>query len=512
MASDLTGTMALAIGTTFTTTDFSNGTVLLAPAMGNTYSGGTTLNSNGGITLALGSNNALGSGTLTIAPTSGGVTTMVGLKANAAGLVIPNNINFPAPDYVTFTTGPAQLNLTGSNNFTLAGNISSSVDNNQGGVGGIVLNNVAPINVTLSGNNSNYHGALDVLNGTLFLASNFAAGTGTLGIDSSTATAAFTGAATNPVLYGISGTNGSLVLPNGTALTFDASNQNNSSKFGGVISGPGGAATTASLSVIGTLQPTADSPTLYLYGSNNYTGGTTVTNDAVLALGSNNAAGSGPVVVNTTVDGGLALNRGVTFTNNLTFTSGNLGGFGTFAPANLSSITFGTGQRVVPGLPGISKNPVGTLTFNTGADFANGGTMNWSLQDQTRADGYSLLAFSGSLAISASGGGFTIKLGTFDAAGNLGAAAAFNPAVPASFTIVTAAGGITGFNPSAFTIDASSFLGGAYTNPSYFNLSLGVTGNSLILNFTAIPEPSSYALMSLGLAAMALVAKRRSCR
>ena len=59
---------------------------------------------------------------------------------------------------------------------------------------------------------------------------------------------------------------------------------------------------------------------------------------------------------------------------------------------------------------------------------------------------------------------------------------------------------ITGFDPGAFTIDLSGFpndLGGGG-----FFLTQG--GNDLALNFTPVPEPSTYALMALGLGVVAV--------
>jgi len=77
-----------------------------------------------------------------------------------------------------------------------------------------------------------------------------------------------------------------------------------------------------------------------------------------------------------------------------------------------------------------------------------------------------------------------------------------------SWTIASASGGITGFDPGAFTIDLSGFpndLGGGG-----FFLTQG--GNDLALNFSSVPEPSTYALMALGLGVVAIGLRRKTRR
>ena len=226
-------------------------------------------------------------------------------------------------------------------------------------------------------------------------------------------------------------------------------------------------------------------------------------------LGCNTAAGTGSITVNTT-NGGLVLNSGVTLTNNLNYMAGGLGGFGTFAPLDSLSnpvlITFGAGKTVIGGLGGLtSSGPVGTLNFAYNVQFANGGTYLWTLQDVTRTDGLSLLNISGNLNITASAGGFNLEIITFDSTGNEGLAN-LTVGTPYSLVIAHASGGITGFSPSAFTINASQFQNGTLS-PTVFTLTQ--SGNDLYLNFTPIPEPSTYALLGLGLGAVLVPALRR---
>ena len=143
----------------------------------------------------------------------------------------------------------------------------------------------------------------------------------------------------------------------------------------------------------------------------------------------------------------------------------------------------------------------GSITVNT----TNGGTYLWTLQDVTRTDGLSLLNISGNLNITASAGGFNLEIITFDSTGNEGLAN-LTVGTPYSLVIAHASGGITGFSPSAFTINASQFQNGTLS-PTVFTLTQ--SGNDLYLNFTPIPEPSTYALLGLGLGAVLVPALRR---
>ena len=483
------GGVSVMIGTPTPGGTYSSGTVVMNGS--STYTGGTTLNAliSNSITLSLGNNSALGTGVLKVVGANGGGG-LAGIQAASGGINLANSINL---NPYSVGMGAPELMFTGTNAFTLSGSITGDMSSS------LVLYNASPLTVSLAGDNSGFLGTLNVFNGTLNLLHNFAAGLGDIYFGSnSTATVAFGGAATAPVIYGLDGDSGTLSVPGGTSLTIDISDDaNHNSDFGGIITGGGSLTVTA---------PSAGSPkALFLYGNNSYTGGTTVLNNAVFALGSNAAAGTGAVTVNAP-SGGLVLDSGVTFTNPLTFTAGTLGGWGTF---NAGSLTFGTGRAVSPGISAFigshSGASIGTLTIANNVTFANGGTYVWGLQDITRPDGLSLLAISGNLDITATAGGFNLKIVTFDATNALGNAN-FTLGTPYSIPILTFTGTITGFNPSAFTIDASSFQSGMLS-PTVFTLSQ--SGNSIYLNFTPVPEPSTFALLGLGLSALVLPRFRR---
>ena len=226
-----------------------------------------------------------------------------------------------------------------------------------------------------------------------------------------------------------------------------------------------------------------------LTAANTYTGGTTITG-GTLAAGNNASLGLSTV----TLDGGrLNINAGVTLTNPVNFGSngGTLGGNGAFG----SSISVGSNIIVSPG------NSPGTLTFGAGLTFDQAGAYDWQIQSVTGTPGQSttwdLVSVDGALNITATPGSpFTIKVLSLDPLGLPGFVSDFSSGNSYSWTMASATGGISGFDQSVFAINASGFQ-----NPlgsgSFF---LTSDGTNLMMNFTPVPEPSTYALMAAGLA------------
>ena len=143
---------------------------------------------------------------------------------------------------------------------------------------------------------------------------------------------------------------------------------------------------------------------------------------------------------------------------------------------------------------------------------ANGGTYWWSLDDAGRIDGSSLLSTTGNLIFdpALTAGGFTLQLHSYDINGNeAGLAPNFNPANPFTWTIATAGLAIQTFNVANVAIDITNFQLGQGLSGSQFGLLLDGTGKNLLLNFTPVPEPSTYALLALGLGVVLLPILRR---
>jgi autotransporter-associated beta strand protein len=432
-----------------------NSTVTLQSA--NTYSGGTTLR---GGRLQLGNSAALGTGPLAIAGSSILGTTVDGLTiANA--LVTPSD---------------SSLTLDATNSFSLSGAISGS---------GSILENGAGI-LTLVGASPLFTGNLDV-EGTLNVANDAALGNASLYVNGviNLNTPA-------PTIGNFNGGWGTINL-NSAALPIDITG---SGTFYGTIGGTGGLI--------------LNSGYLYLSGNNTYSGGTTVnagsiSSPSALISDNSNALGSGPVSV---LGGSLYLNSNTTLTNSLTFGSGTIGGLGTFSPP--VGVVIGRSQVVAPGLTNFmvsefGSTAIGTLNFGTGLTLASGGTYQWALGNASGAagTGWDEILVTGTLTITSTSGA-PFALVVFSPSNSQ----PFDNTHSYSWTIASASGGITGFDPGAFTIDLSGFpndLGGGG-----FFLTQG--GNDLALNFSSVPEPSTYALMALGLGVVAIGLRRKTRR
>jgi hypothetical protein len=129
----------------------------------------------------------------------------------------------------------------------------------------------------------------------------------------------------------------------------------------------------------------------------------------------------------------------------------------------------------------------------------------------TAGTGYDLLSISGGpLNITAtSANKFTLKVISLNIAGAAGAVSDFSSANNYAWIFASSATGITGFDANAFDV----------TTAGSFSNSLGIgkffvtqSGNDLILNFTPVPEPSTYALVATGLVYAGLTWRRRRNR
>ena len=256
-----------------------------------------------------------------------------------------------------------------------------------------------------------------------------------------------------------------------------------------------GTSSGAPVTITGSTSVTVQNGYIVLTGTNTYTNNT-VLNYGTLVAGANGALGTSQVGFYSP-QATLNVASGVIVNNSLLFYGG-----GTLA----GNGTFGTAVNVGPSMILSPGNSPGNLTFANGLSFSNGGEYDWQLQSVAGAPlsgagtNWDLITVSaGTLDMSSLGaGGFTLKVISLNPSGNAGNVSDFNPASNYTWTIATAPT-ITGFSAGKFVVDTSGF-----SNSFAGTFSLSVSGSSLNLNFTAVPEPSTCAMMLLGLGSTVL--------
>jgi autotransporter-associated beta strand protein len=323
-----TGTVSAILGGTATLTKTNAGTVTLSKA--NTYTGLTTV-SNG--TLALGIENALGSGAVTV---SGGILDVsdfnptVGAVTVASGSITGTGI-LTGAGYALTGTGTISAILGGSGSLTKTntGTVILSGSNTYSGV------------TTISGGTLAIS-AIDNLGAASALAANLVFNGGTL---------QYTGAGTS--------TDRNFTLTAATTGTIDVTTGNLT------ISG-------ASAATNGALTKTG-AGTLTLAGANTHTGLTTVSG-GMLAYGIDNALGSGAVTVNGGILDIASYNDGVGV---VTLTSGSITG-GTGVLTGTSYILNGTGtiSAMLGGSGTLTKSGAATVTMSGVNSYAGATTLS----------------------------------------------------------------------------------------------------------------------------------------
>ena len=261
-------------------------------------------------------------------------------------------------------------------------------------------------------------------------------------------------------------TGGNVNISTGNTLTV-ANAAAATDTFAGVIAGAGGF----------TKSGAADS-TQTLSGTNTYTGTTTVTNGTLLVDGST-AAGS-TVGVNGT---------------------STLGGSGTIiGPTTIAATAFHTAG---------TTTSAATLTHQGALTYGNDASITWNLMNSSTSAGdmFDLSSGTGALAFDTNTN-FEI---VFDASIDFNDAFWDNTNPEWLVWDYNATGGTnaaSGDITSGFTVSITDNTGSFIGNESSFSFNNDGDGIYLQLT-TAIPEPSTYALMGLGLAAFGWVTRRR---
>jgi hypothetical protein len=149
---------------------------------------------------------------------------------------------------------------------------------------------------------------------------------------------------------------------------------------------------------------------------------------------------------------------------------------------------------------------VNTLSFSA-LNLGGGGAMTFDLATASGTAGvdYDTLAVTGTVNITATmGSPFTINVESIAPGTGLPGLATFNNSSSYQWTLVSA-GSLSGFSASDFVINTGSFsnslgIGGFY---------VAQNGNSIDLDFTPVPEPSTWALMALGGLSVGMMVRRR---
>lgn len=226
--------------------------------------------------------------------------------------------------------------------------------------------------------------------------------------------------------------------------------------------------------------------------------------------GINNYSGTTLASAGTLVVDGSITNSSVIVQN-----GGTLAGSG-----SVGGIVLNTGGTISPG------NSPGTLTVTGDVLWNPDGNYNWQIHNATGSagstNGWDFLNVTGSLNLSnlSVGSEFNINLWSLSGISpdTNGSAINFNPNQNYTWTILTAAGGIGGFDASLFKVNifATNGTGGFQNLLAGGAFSMGVSGNNLNLLFTAagpagVPEPGAWVAAAL-LAAGTLFARGRRKR
>jgi autotransporter-associated beta strand protein len=250
-----------------------------------------------------------------------------------------------------------------------------------------------------------------------------------------------------------------------------------------------------------------------------YSGDTTISAGTLTLSGAATIANSGNIYLSsgTTLDvSGLSstftLNDGQTLKG-----TGSVTGDIAFASTLSSGDNLQDGSSISPG-GDASNYGVGKIAVTGAGTWNAGTTYHWEINNLTGdagdadADnlGWDYLTFTGALAISGSASNKILidiaaldgNTSPFNQLGELGVGKTQRPALNRShksgyeFPIVYADGGITGFNAEHFEIDYMHFYE-QWDDPFHiWNLSLSGDNKTLSLTYSAVPEPSTYVMVS----------------
>lgn len=511
----------------------SSGGTLTWNATGSNYGGTTTVSAG---TLQLGTSNVIPNGSNTTV-SGGAVLNLNGNSDTIGSLAGSGNVQLGSGALTAGGSGATTAysgQLSGSGSFTKTGGGTMTLAGSNAHTGGTSMNG-GIVHVTSDANLGGAGGGLTFGGGTLRTGAGISssravtinAGGGTINTNGFTST--FSGNIGGPgalnksgggtlILSGNNGYAGGTTVSAGVLQGNAASLQGNITNNASVVFDQAAAGTYGeNMSGSGSLTK-QNAGVLSLGGTNSYLGSTQVNQGGLTILGGASLNGTSAIDVAAPASleiasagaatTALLTNAGDTLIDgSLTGDFDNLAGGLLSGSGSISGmLSLDSGSQLAPGnSPGTLSG--GSSTFNGGASYL------FEINDAAGVagvdSGWDLLDLGGALIINASlGDEFVLELNSLSLANIAGPAANFNSSQNYSWTFVTAAGGISGFAPSGFLIDDSAFVnsldGGTF--------SVDQAGNSLVLNFVAVPEPATFVMALGGAACILLLGHRRRPR